>query len=177
VNVSGRHLVEGNLLDDIDEVLARTGADPSGLEIELTETHLLADFERANLVLTELRHRGISVAVDDFGTGYSSMGYLRQLEIDALKIDKMFVARVTDVGYDRTIVEVLVQLGLTLGLDIVAEGVETAEQLEFVRTHKCTRAQGFHIARPMPGADLDRWLDAHRAPVQRVGSSAGSTVA
>ncbi|MCX6522516.1 MAG: EAL domain-containing protein [Actinobacteria bacterium] len=176
VNVSGRHLVEGNLLADIDEVLAETGADPSGLEIELTETHLLADFERANLVLTELRHRGISVAVDDFGTGYSSMGYLRQLEIDALKIDKMFVARVTDVGYDRTIVEVLVQLGLTLGLDIVAEGVETAEQLEFVRTHRCTRAQGFHIARPMPGADLDRWLQAHGPRSQRIGQPAGTAV-
>ncbi len=160
VNVSGRHLVEGNLVAELDDVIARTGADPTGLEMELTETHLLADFERANVVLTELRNRGVSVAVDDFGTGYSSMGYLRQLDIDALKIDKMFVARVTDVGYDRTIVEVLVQLGLTLGLDIVAEGVETSEQLEFVRTHRCTRAQGFHIALPMPLEDLERWLDA-----------------
>ncbi len=174
VNVSGRHLVEGNLLADIDDVLAATGADALGLEIELTETHLLADFERANLVLTALRARGISVAVDDFGTGYSSMGYLRQLEIDAIKIDKMFVARVTDVGYDRTIVEVLVQLGLTLGLDIVAEGVETPEQLEFVRTHRCTRAQGFHIAHPMPGVDLDRWLEARSPRPSTVGSTVGS---
>ena len=169
VNVSGRHLVEGNLIADIDDVIAETGIDPHRLEVELTETHLLADFERANLVLTALRQRGITVAVDDFGTGYSSMGYLRQLEIDALKIDKMFVARVTDAGYDRTIVEVLVQLGLTLGLDIVGEGVETPEQLDFLRDHRCTRAQGYHIARPMPLGDLEHWLTmratATRQPV------------
>jgi predicted signal transduction protein with EAL and GGDEF domain len=158
VNVSGRHLVEGNLIADLDDVLARTGADPRGLEVELTETHLLADFERANLVLSQLRQRGITVAVDDFGTGYSSMGYLRQLEIDTLKIDRMFVARVNDVGYDRTIVEVLVQLGLTLGLDIVAEGIETIEQLDFMRSRQCTRGQGYHIARPMPIDALDSWL-------------------
>lgn len=164
VNVSGRHLVEGNLVADVDEVLARTGADPRGLEVELTETHLLADFERANDVLTQLRRRGITVAVDDFGTGYSSMGYLRQLEIDTLKIDRMFVARVSDLGYDRTIVEVLVQLGLTLGLDIVAEGVETVEQLDFVRSRQCTRAQGYHIARPMPDDALESWLSSAPAP-------------
>lgn len=163
VNVSGRHLVEGNLIADLDDVLARTGADPRGLEVELTETHLLADFERANQVLTQLRQRGVTVAVDDFGTGYSSMGYLRQLEIDTLKIDRMFVARVNDVGYDRTIVEVLVQLGLTLGLDIVAEGVETVEQLEFMRSRQCTRAQGYHIARPMPLDALDSWLSSSTA--------------
>jgi diguanylate cyclase (GGDEF)-like protein/PAS domain S-box-containing protein len=160
VNVSGRHLVEGNLIADLDEIIGLTGVDPTGLEVELTETHLLADFERANLVLTALRERGISVAVDDFGTGYSSMGYLRQLDIDAIKIDRMFVARVVDIGYDRTIVEVLVQLGLTLNLDIVAEGVETQEQLDFVRSRNCTRAQGYHIAMPMPLGDLDTWLDA-----------------
>ncbi|MCB0999233.1 MAG: EAL domain-containing protein [Acidimicrobiales bacterium] len=158
VNVSGRHLVDGNLVHDVDEVIAATGIDPCGLELELTETHLLADFERANEVLTELRRRGITIAVDDFGTGYSSMGYLRQLEIDTLKIDRMFIARVNDAGYDRTIVEVLVQLGLTLGLGIVAEGVETPEQLDFLRGRRCSRAQGFHIARPMPVDDLDQWL-------------------
>ncbi|MFN8022841.1 MAG: EAL domain-containing protein [Acidimicrobiales bacterium] len=158
VNVSGRHLVDGSLVRDLDEVLAETGADPHGLEVELTETHLLADFERANEVLTELRARGISVAVDDFGTGYSSMGYLRQLEIDTLKIDRMFIARANSGGYDRTLVEVLVQLGLTLGLDIVAEGVETPEQLLFVHERRCTRAQGYHIAMPMPIGAVDAWL-------------------
>ena len=158
VNVSGRHLVDGSLVRDLDEVLAATGADPHGLEVELTETHLLADFQRANEVLTELRARGVSVAVDDFGTGYSSMGYLRQLEIDTLKIDKMFIARAGSGGYDRTLVEVLVQLGLTLGLDIVAEGVETAEQLAFVHERRCTRAQGFHLAMPMPVDAIDGWL-------------------
>ena len=158
VNVSGRHLVEGDLVGTVTEVLRVTGADPHGLEIEITETHLLADFERANDVLTVLRQRGICVAVDDFGTGYSSMGYLRQLEIDTLKIDRMFIARVTDAGYDRTIVEVLVQLGRTLGLDIVAEGVETPEQLAFLQESGCGRAQGYLVARPMPIDALSRWF-------------------
>ncbi len=160
VNVSGRHLLEGDLVGDLDDAVRRTGADPTGIELELTETHLLDDFERANVVLGALRARGVSIAVDDFGTGYSSMGYLRQLQIDTLKIDRLFVARVNDAGYDRTIVEVLVQLGLTLGLDLVAEGVETAEQLEFLRQRQCTRAQGFHVAVPMPAASLEHWLDA-----------------
>jgi diguanylate cyclase (GGDEF)-like protein len=168
VNVSGRHLVEGDLLATVTEVLEITGADPRGLEIEITETHLLADFERANEILTVLRRRGISVAVDDFGTGYSSMGYLRQLEIDTLKIDRMFIARVTDAGYDRTIVEVLVQLGRTLGLDIVAEGVETRDQLAFLQGSGCGRAQGYLVAKPMPIDALTRWFRDRAVEVDAV---------
>ncbi len=173
VNISGRHLVEGQLVRDVEDAISRTGADPRSLEIEVTETHLLADVDRANEVLSVLRGRGVRVAVDDFGTGYSSMGYLRQLAIDTLKIDRVFVGRVNDAGYDRTIVEVLVQLGLTLGLDIVAEGVETAAQLEFLRDRRCTRAQGLHVAMPMAVADLEQWL-AGRAPSLAT-SSAGAT--
>jgi EAL domain-containing protein (putative c-di-GMP-specific phosphodiesterase class I) len=165
--------VEGQLVRDVEDAISRTGADPRSLEIEVTETHLLADVDRANEVLSVLRGRGVRVAVDDFGTGYSSMGYLRQLAIDTLKIDRVFVGRVNDAGYDRTIVEVLVQLGLTLGLDIVAEGVETAAQLEFLRDRRCTRAQGHHVAMPMAVTDLEQWL-AGRAPSLAT-SSAGAT--
>ena len=158
VNVSGRHLVEGDLVGDVRTALERTHADPRSLEIELTETHLLADVERANDVLLELREMGIDIAVDDFGTGYSSMSYLRELEIDTIKIDRMFIARAQDPGYDRTIVEVLLQLGRTLQLDVVAEGVENADQLSFLTELGCGRVQGYHLARPMPLEALETWL-------------------
>ncbi len=158
VNVSGRHLVEGDLVGDVRAAIEATGADPHSLEIELTETHLLADVDRANDVLVELREMGIDIAVDDFGTGYSSMSYLRELEIDTIKIDRMFIARAQDPGYDRTIVEVLLQLGRTLQLDVVAEGVENADQLAFLTELGCGRVQGYHVARPMPLSALETWL-------------------
>ena len=160
INISGRHLTEGDLIDDLRVALLASGADPTFLEVELTETHLLADLERANSVLRSLRQWGIKVSVDDFGTGYSSMGYLRQLEIDTIKIDRVFVDRIQNPGYDRTIVEVMLQLASALDLDVVAEGVETAEQLAFLRDRHCGRVQGFYLSRPLPGVQLNEWLDA-----------------
>ena len=101
-------------------------------------------------MLDALRARGITIAVDDFGTGYSSMTYLRHLPIDVVKIDRSFVARATEHGYDSTVIEALLTIGRTLGLSVIAEGVETEEQLEYVRGTGCHRAQGFLLARPMP---------------------------
>ncbi len=158
VNVSGRHLVDGDILGDIAAALKASRADPHGLEIELTETHLLADLEHANRVLEQIRSWGIDVAVDDFGTGYSSMSYLRELSVDTIKIDRTFIALTQQAGYDRTIVEVLLQLGEALGLGVVAEGVETDEQLQFLMARGCGRGQGFHLARPMPLDDVETWL-------------------
>lgn len=150
VNISGRHLIEGDLLDDIDAALILTGADPGMLELELTETQLLEDLGRATSVLDTLRARGITIAVDDFGTGYSSMTYLRHLPIDVVKIDRSFVARATEHGYDSTVIEALLTIGRALGLSVIAEGVETEAQLDYVRARGCHRAQGFLLARPMP---------------------------
>ncbi len=158
VNISGRHLAEGDLVADVDAALAATGADPTGLEIELTETHLLDDLDRTNVILDDLRSKGLAIAVDDFGTGYSSMTYLRQLHIDTLKMDRTFIGRVEQSGYDRTIVDVIIQLGQTLHLAVVAEGIETVEQLDILRHEGCDRAQGYLFARPMPSADFDQWL-------------------
>ena len=150
VNISGRHLIEGDLLNDVEAALTLSGADPSMLELELTETQLLEDIERATAVLDALRARGITIAVDDFGTGYSSMTYLRHLPIDTVKIDRSFVARATEHGYDSTVIEALLTIGRTLDLSVIAEGVETEEQLEYVRARGCHRAQGYLLARPMP---------------------------
>ncbi len=160
VNISGRHLSDGDLLADIDAVLGMTGADPTMLELELTETKLLEDMDRAKKVLGELRSRGITIAIDDFGTGYSSMTYLRELPIDCIKIDRSFVALATEHGYDSTIVEALLMIGRTLNVTVVAEGVETEEQLEYVRARGCQLAQGFLLARPMPIEDAEAYIFA-----------------
>ena len=160
VNISGRHLTDGDLLADIDAVLGMTGADPTMLELELTETKLLEDMDRAKRVLGALRARGLTVAIDDFGTGYSSMTYLRELPIDCIKIDRSFIASATEHGYDSTIVEALLMIGRTLNVTVVAEGVETEEQLEYVRVRGCQLAQGFLLARPMPIEDAEAHIFA-----------------
>ncbi len=164
VNISGRHLIEGDLLGDLDTALQATGADPSMLEFELTETHLLEDLEIATSLLNTIRSRGIAIAVDDFGTGYSSMNYLRDLPIDTIKIDRSFVARSTEKGYDSTVIEAVLTIARSLGLSVVAEGIETHEQLHYVRTVGCHRAQGYLLARPTPLSEAETVLfgaDSH----------------
>ncbi len=156
VNISGRHLIEGDLLADLDAALGAAGADPRMLEIELTESQLLDDVDRASVVLGEIRARGIRIAIDDFGTGYSSMTYLQKLPIDVVKIDRSFISRATSNGFDSTIVEAVVTIGRTLALDVVAEGVETPEQLAYVMSKGVTRAQGFLLAEPMPADEADK---------------------
>jgi diguanylate cyclase (GGDEF)-like protein len=158
VNISGRHLMDGNLVADVAAALARTGADPGMLEIELTETHLLGDLDRAVSSLTALRERGVRVSIDDFGTGYSAMNYLRQLPIDAIKIDRSFVVAATTSAADASVVDAVMAIGRSHGLEVIAEGIETAEHLEFVRDRGCNRAQGFLIARPVPAGEAERML-------------------
>ncbi len=155
VNISGRHLSDGDLVADVQAILHETTADPAMLEIELTETHLLEDMERATQALDRLRGLGVTIAVDDFGTGYSSMTYLRELPVDVLKIDRTFVARATEHGYDSTVIEAVLAIARILDLSVVAEGVETNEQLDFVRSRGCDAAQGFLMARPMPIDDAE----------------------
>jgi diguanylate cyclase (GGDEF)-like protein len=155
VNISGRHLTDGDLVNDLDTIVAKTGADPKMLEFELTETQLLEDLDRASEILDLIRARGVTIAVDDFGTGYSSMTYLRRLPVDSIKIDRSFVARATEHGYDATVIDALMAIGRTLNLEVVAEGVETEEQLAYVRARGVDRAQGFLLARPMPIAQAE----------------------
>jgi diguanylate cyclase (GGDEF)-like protein len=165
VNISGRHLIEGDLVGDLHDAIERTGADPTMLEFELTETQLLDDLDRATDVLVALRSLGVTIAVDDFGTGYSSMTYLRHLPIDSIKIDQSFIARATEKGFDSTVVESLLAIGRTLHLGVVAEGVETESQLDYVRNRGCDRAQGYLLARPMPAEAFDAQLAAGDWPV------------
>jgi EAL domain-containing protein (putative c-di-GMP-specific phosphodiesterase class I) len=128
------------------------------LDVEITETHLVADVARASAVVDDLRRQGVKVAIDDFGTGYSSMSYLHRLTVDTLKIDGVFVAGMCENALDLTIVELLLRLGDSLGLKVVAEGVDSADKLAELARLGCPLAQGYHIARPMPVDDATAWL-------------------
>ena len=163
VNISGRHIVEGNLAPLLNELCQRANVDPSLLDLEITETHLVADIARASSVVDDLRAQGVNVAIDDFGTGYSSMSYLHRLTVDTLKIDQIFVAGMCDDRLDLTIVELLLRLGDSLGLNVVAEGVDSEQKLNLLREMGCPWAQGFYIARPMPVEDASRWLRQQEA--------------
>ncbi len=160
VNISGRHIIDGRLADFIEVLCRRAKIDPTLLDLEITETHLVADIARASGVVDDLREQGVKVAIDDFGTGYSSMGYLHRLTVDTLKIDQVFVAGMCDDRLDRSIVELLLRLGDSLGMRVVAEGVDSEDKLEALRAMGCHLAQGFHIARPMPVEDATQWLRA-----------------
>lgn len=177
VNLSGRHIIDGDLVGDLRDVIAATGADPHLLELELTETQLLADLDRAAEVLQTVRAMGVTVAVDDFGTGFSSMAYLRQFQVDVIKVDRSFVVGAGSDGFDSTAIAAMVNFGRVLGVHVVAEGVETAEQLAFVRARGCTRAQGFYLGMPAPPDDTEHVLfGTHVAGAPTVAGHAGHVV-
>ena len=150
VNVSAMQLHDEGFIEDLFRILDDTGFDPGSLELELTESVLMKHTDSAAAILQTLRERGIQVAVDDFGTGYSSLSYLRRLPIDALKIDQSFVSEITSGSGDSSIVTAVISMARSLKLRAVAEGVETREQLAFLKSRDCDEAQGFYFSRPMP---------------------------
>jgi diguanylate cyclase (GGDEF)-like protein/PAS domain S-box-containing protein len=149
VNVSAKQFLDPDFLEGLFAILDETGLDPRLLELELTEFVLMKHSESAASILQTLRGRGVQVAVDDFGTGYSSLSCLRGFQIDALKIDQSFVGQINAPGDDRCIVTAVISMARSLKLRVVAEGVETLEQLSFLRTHGCDEAQGYFISRPV----------------------------
>ena len=163
VNISGRHIVDGNLAPLLDTLCKRASVDPSLIDLEITETHLVADIGRARSVVDDLREQGVRVAIDDFGTGYSSMTYLHQLTVDTLKIDRVFVAGMCDDRLDRTIVELLLRLGDSLGLNVIAEGVDSESKLQLLNELHCPWAQGYYIAKPMGIPEATAWLRQQEA--------------
>ena len=171
VNISGRHLIEGDVITALDEAIAVTGADASALTIELTESHLLDDVDRAIDVLSALRDRGVCIAIDDFGTGYSSMTYLQKLPVDVVKIDRSFVSRATSNEFDATVIESVVTIGRALSLRVVAEGIETAEQLDHVAGAGCVDGQGYLLARPMSVEDAEGILFGNRPITVKIGDA------
>ena len=154
VNVSARSLHDGSLVDEVLHQLEETGTPPEALELELTESAVMANPEAAMAVAARLREVGVRVALDDFGTGYSSLAYLRDLPVDVLKIDRSFLQDVTTSRRNASIVRSVVDLGHNLGLRVVAEGVETTEALEFLRGLGCDLGQGFLFGRPVPAEEF-----------------------
>jgi diguanylate cyclase (GGDEF)-like protein len=156
VNVSARQFRQENFVQIVADVLAQTGLEARYLEIELTESAVMHDAEQFIAMLGELNALGVQISLDDFGTGYSSLSYLKRLPVDRLKVDRSFVQDIaTDVD-DATIVRTIIALGHNLGLKVVAEGVETEQQLEFLRSNHCDELQGYYFATPLPVGDFAR---------------------
>jgi len=177
VNVSAIEFRDGRFLDGLFEVVRETRIDPKSLELELTESVLMKHAASTALILQTVREKGIRVAVDDFGTGYSSLSYLRRFPVDAVKIDQSFIRQISTTGDDTTIVKAVIGMARGLKLQVVAEGVETLEELAFLRAYRCDEAQGYYFSRPVPaeqfamllknGVPKER-LDNHRSPAMAV---------
>jgi EAL domain-containing protein (putative c-di-GMP-specific phosphodiesterase class I) len=134
--------------------------DPKLLEVELTESVLMKRAESAASVLKTLRENGVQLAIDDFGTGYSSLSYLRKFPVDSLKIDQSFVRQITSSPDETSIVAAVISMGRSLKLRVVAEGVETQEELSFLQAHRCDEAQGYFFSRPVPPQQFAKLLEA-----------------
>lgn len=158
VNCSAIQLVRTDMTHVIKSALETTGLDPTCLEIELTESLLLQNVEQGIAILQALKSLGLHVSIDDFGTGFSSLSYLKRLPVDKLKIDQSFIRDLnTDAG-DAAIVTSIITLAHNLDLTVVAEGVENAEQLGFLRANRCDEIQGYFISRPQPADELTHWI-------------------
>jgi diguanylate cyclase (GGDEF)-like protein/PAS domain S-box-containing protein len=154
VNLSARQFRQKDLDKRIRALVSSAGVDPSLIEFEITESHLMADPEQAIRVMRALRDAGTRIAIDDFGTGYSSLAYLTRFPVKSLKIDRSFVADVFSDRADAAIVRTIIEMAHQLGFTVVAEGVETDRQAAFLSQFGCEQAQGFYFARPMPAADV-----------------------
>ena len=157
VNASSVQFKRKGLVDYLVKTLAVHGLDSAALEVELTETALMDDIEHAIDVLRTLKQLGIRISLDDFGTGYSSLSYLSRLPLDQIKIDQSFVQHIQTETVERAITDAIIALVTTLGLDIVAEGIESEEVLNYLRVQGCHQAQGFHICRPLSGDEFATW--------------------
>jgi diguanylate cyclase (GGDEF)-like protein len=162
VNVSARNLLDDRFVDDVLEVLARWDVPASSLELEVTESAIMADPSRAQLILGRLAEVGVTLSIDDFGAGYTSLSHLKDLPVHRLKIDRSFVAQMTSDRSDALIVRSVVELGRNLGLTTIAEGVEDRETLERLGDLGCDVAQGYLVCRPLPADQLERWFDSTR---------------
>jgi EAL domain-containing protein (putative c-di-GMP-specific phosphodiesterase class I) len=153
INLSSRELGDSELPRTLERAIASSGIEPVTVELEITETALLEETEGPEQSLRKLKDLGVRLVLDDFGTGYSSLGYLRRFPLDAIKLDRSFVEHLGDRSTDATIVRAVVEMAAALGLDVVAEGVETADQLAAVRALGCDLAQGFYFSRPLPAEE------------------------
>ena len=166
VNLSASQFADSGLVDSIRIALDDAGLQARYLEVELTESAVMSDPEKSIAILEQLSAMGVLVSVDDFGTGYSSMSYLRRFPIDKLKIDRVFINEIVSRPEDASIVRAIVSLAHSLRLKVVAEGVETPAQLDFLKTAGCDEYQGYHFSRPLPAAEFEHLIrESHSADV------------
>jgi EAL domain-containing protein (putative c-di-GMP-specific phosphodiesterase class I) len=157
VNLSARDFADPSLPDRIYQILQDTGEPADGLELEITETMLMEQGDTQMTTLRELSEMGITISVDDFGTGYSSLAYLSVMPISLLKIDRSFINSVNyETDTNAAIIRSIISMAQSLGLEVVAEGVETQWQLDFLSKLRCDVAQGFYLARPAPAAEIEK---------------------
>ncbi|WP_374535409.1 putative bifunctional diguanylate cyclase/phosphodiesterase [Chitinimonas taiwanensis] len=162
VNLSGKQFNQANLVEQIDQAITQAGITPDRLELEITESILMDNTEAIIEMLEAIRSRGIQILMDDFGTGYSSLSYLHRFPSNVLKIDGSFVRQITEDHFSREIVRAIVLLARNLGMSVIAEGVETAEQLAALREMACDYAQGYFFAKPLPAAAATELIGAQR---------------
>jgi EAL domain-containing protein (putative c-di-GMP-specific phosphodiesterase class I) len=165
VNISGEQLRHNHFVDQVAQALADSGLPSELLELEITESTAMAEPEIMVLRLTELKRMGVDLAIDDFGTGYSSLAYLQRFPLDRLKIDRSFVRHVVSSANDAGIVTAIIAMAHQLSFEVVAEGVETDDQLAFLRAHKCDQVQGYLASPPLTAERFVAWL-RNRTPVR-----------
>jgi EAL domain-containing protein (putative c-di-GMP-specific phosphodiesterase class I) len=160
VNLSARQFLSATLLEDVAATIRETGMDPRWIEFEVTESVMLPDPQQAVKLLRNLKAMGVRLTIDDFGTGYSSLDHLREMPADILKIDRSFVAGMAANSPDSALVAAAIAMGRALEMEVVAEGIETSEQVADLRELGCPLGQGFLFARPLPPEELDGLLEA-----------------
>ncbi|WP_293127864.1 EAL domain-containing response regulator [Microcoleus sp. bin38.metabat.b11b12b14.051] len=158
VNLSPRQFHQANLGSRVAEILAEIGLSPSSLELELTESMMVEDAESAIATLQQLKDLGVSISIDDFGTGYSSLSYLTQYPFDVLKIDRCFISNITDGCTNAAIVKAIIEMAHSLCLEVIAEGVETEAERDFLWRYECDAMQGYLFSPPVPAADFEQLL-------------------
>jgi diguanylate cyclase (GGDEF)-like protein len=173
VNLTARQFTDEHLLQDVTSILKATGMDPRLLELEVTESLLIQDVENTLQILTGLKALGIKIAVDDFGTGYSSLATLQRFPLDTIKIDRSFIRNVVGNPADTGLADAIIAMGKNLSLTVVAQGVETREQADFLRTHACDELQGFYFKRPLPPDQFAKLLLAQATEDTYIGTSLG----
>jgi EAL domain-containing protein (putative c-di-GMP-specific phosphodiesterase class I) len=161
VNISALQFRQENFIDRVRAVIASTWADPSFLELELTENILMHNAPSVLCMLNELKVLGLRLAIDDFGTGFSSLSYLLRFPIDRLKIDRSFVHDIGKVSVNESIVRAISVLAQSLGLETIADGTETDDEVAFVRDCRCDEAQGFRFCKPLPAEHFVEWVTGY----------------
>lgn len=161
INVSAAQFAQGDMVENVRKVLQDTGLTAHKLELEVTESVFMDDIQHTIQTLQNLHALGVELAIDDFGTGYSSLSYLRQFPIDRLKIDQSFIRNALNNPDDASIAKTIVNLGHSLNLKVIAEGVETKEHEEFLLKHECDEVQGFRYSRPVPIEDFVKFVQGY----------------